>query len=81
MSGINLDREDLTEEELKALRALDRLARIWPETLTLVSMGGSLHALRSDEMYPAGGRFGDGISQDAIVWSDMSRITNTGGDW
>lgn len=32
----------LTKEEQKAIRALDRLAKKWPKTLTLFSWSGSL---------------------------------------
>ena len=69
---------EVTEEEEKATRSLQRLAKKWPQTLTLLSMGGSLSVVHtSDERM-------DSMStlerQEAII-EDIYGIPNDGGDW
>lgn len=61
----------------RAIRALHRLAKRWPPTLKLVSMGGGLHVIHgADE------RFHDGratVRGEAVL--DSFQISNDGGDW
>jgi hypothetical protein len=85
MSMLSLP-DDLTPEEAKAIRALDRLAHRWPDTLMIASMGGLLYVLRLDEDggQPMSG--GEGVHRrlddGAIVYSVPAElISNTGGDW
>ena len=69
---------DPTVEEAAAIRSLQRLARRWPRSLTLASMGGSLVVVHTDD-----DRFDSSSSldrQDAII-TDIHGIPNTGGDW
>lgn len=66
----------LTMEEEKAVASLRRLAKRWPCTLTLASMGGSLFVLPSDYGETASG----GIDPDDVIES-IPGIPNTGGDW
>lgn len=69
----------LTPDELRLARRLDRLARDWPAGYMLASMGGSLCLFRSDDRMRTDGA--DGLDQEKVLWSDESRIPNTGGDW
>jgi hypothetical protein len=69
-----------TEDERRAIESLQRLARRWPDTLYLASMGGSLHVMRKGldgehvEVGP-----GDGL--DPRFSMATVDIDNTGGDW
>lgn len=72
------EQEPLTEEERKAIESLNRLARRWPRSLTLASMGGSLVVVRSDDRAFSDGE-GPGRSE-GVLWSSTA-IPNTGGDW
>ena len=71
---------ELTDEEKKAIRALKRVAKIWPDSLWLFSASGSLCVMRNDEN---GDRVVDpiygGVEQEYIV--DNIDIENDGGDW
>jgi hypothetical protein len=69
---------ELTEDEARAVRSLDRLARRWPQTLKLVSMSGSLHVIHS-----ADERFGSEVSTERgeAVLHTIHGIPNDGGDW
>lgn len=68
----------MTPEEEAAVRSLQRLAKKWPKTLTLASMGGSLVVVHTDdERFDYGGSL---ERQDAVL-ADISGIPNTGGDW
>ncbi len=40
---------DLTPDEKKAISALHRLAKRWPSTLTLLSMGGNLYIVPTED--------------------------------
>lgn len=40
--------EDCTPEEIKAIRALERLAKIWPPTIKLFSASGSLVVVEAE---------------------------------
>jgi hypothetical protein len=80
---VNPDAEDdnyaaLTDEERKAIASLQRLAKRWPQSLKLVSMGGGLHVIRVgdprfDGQYP-------GQRAEAVIAS-IDGIPNDGGDW
>jgi hypothetical protein len=64
--------------ECAAIEALQRLAKRWPQTLTLVSMDGALHVIHTgDERY--GLSFGPD-RQQAII-ADIDGIPNDGGAW
>jgi diaminopimelate decarboxylase len=74
--GVNGD--ELTLEEVKAIRAMARLSKTWPQTLKLVSMGGGLHVVHTDDErfhhhLPA-------VRGEAILYS-FEQIPNDGGDW
>jgi len=73
--------EDLTPEEKKAIRALERAAKIWPESLWLFSGDGTLCVMKKDEngkkvMRIAGGS--ESVGADAIITS--IKIENDGGN-
>lgn len=70
--------KSLRPEELRAINALHGLARRWPKSLTLVSMGGTLSVVRTDDE-----RFdsASGIERQEAVLADITGIPNTGGDW
>lgn len=71
--------EPLTVEEEKAIAALKRIAKKWPESLWLFSASGTLCVMKK---YPGNSRYPPG-------WSDLSTeaevatiaIENDGGDW
>lgn len=76
IEGDNSD--PLTNEEAKAIRALERVASHWPQTLKLVSMGGSLHVIHTEDP-----RYHDLLSHlrgDAVL-KTIFGIPNDGGDW
>lgn len=59
--------------------ALQRLAKAWPRTLTLASMGGTLVVVHSNDK-----DFSDGWNPEvrqAGVLATIDDIPNTGGDW
>lgn len=67
----------LTRQEQAAIAALQRIARTWPRTLTLASMGGDIVVIRT-----ADPRFiNDNGRRDDAVIADINGIPNTGGDW
>lgn len=68
----------LSTTERKALIALHNLSKRWPKTLTLISMGGTLHVVRTGDP-----RLNEPYSQDrqhAIIQT-FDGIPNDGGDW
>lgn len=70
--------DDLTPEEASVVRSLQRLAKRWPRSLTLVSMGGALSVIHTrDRRFDADGCM---ERQEAIL-ADIDGIPNTGGDW
>lgn len=70
----------LTDEEAAAIRSLDRLARKWPRSLMLASMGGSLYVVpTAAHLLEEQGR-GFGMDPDSVL-ACISGIPNTGGDW
>lgn len=69
--------DDLTPEEASVVRSLQRLAKRWPQSLTLVSMGDTLSVIHTrDRRYDA-----DGWVHHEAVLADIDGIPNTGGDW
>ena len=72
----------LTDNEKKAIRALKRLAKIWPKTLWLFSANGNLNIMRFKEDGEQGEekKFG-GMDCDYLVDSIGHEIPNDGGDW
>ncbi|TDP92324.1 hypothetical protein EDF62_1530 [Leucobacter luti] len=75
---MNHENGSLTQAEATAIRSLQRLARKWPRSLTLASMGGSLVVVHTDD-----DRFdsSSGIERQEAVLEDIRGIPNTGGDW
>lgn len=70
--------DDLTPEEASVVRSLQRLAKRWPRSLTLVSMGGALSVIHTrDCRFDAGG----GMERQEAILADIDGIPNTGGDW
>jgi hypothetical protein len=78
--GGHPDEVPLTDEEKKAIRALNRVAKIWPKSLWLFSASGSLNVMRCDAD-------GDHAYDDATCGVDQDYsienidIPNDGGDW
>ena len=67
----------LTADETRAIKALQRVAKRWPRTLELASMGGSLVVLPTDHpMLPEP----EGMDPEGVV-AYIDGIPNTGGDW
>lgn len=79
MTRADLIDTDPTPEELRAIRALKRLAKTWPKSLWLFSASGSLHVMRADldgnHVHTRDG----GIDGDYLL--DTIDIPNDGGDW
>jgi hypothetical protein len=71
--------DPLTEEEFKAIRGLQLLARNWPRTLTLASMGGSLVVFHTGD--PRWGKILQGERAEAVLADSFTEIPNDGGDW
>lgn len=78
------------EEEERAIKALKKVAKIWPESLWLFSANGELFVMRKNEkkervikpneLYKGGkADWFSGFDQDYIV-ADID-IENEGGDW
>lgn len=70
---------ELTEQEEKAIRALKRVAKKWPDTLWLFSASGSLHVMKKDEMGDCAVTERGGVDQKYSV--TVIDIENDGGDW
>jgi len=69
---------ELTDAEVRAIMALHRLAKRWPKSLTLVSMGAGLYVIRTDDE-----RFQDtrsAVRGEAVI-QHIPGIPNDGGDW
>lgn len=64
--------QSLTEEEARAIRSLQRLAKRWPQSLQLFSASGSLIVLHA-------GHDADPLPQDAAL-AHIEGIPNDGGD-
>ena len=63
------NRITLTPKEMAAIRALEKLARSWPKSLTVYSWAGSLCALKKGQ----DGRL-------CLLDADLRGIPNDGGD-
>jgi hypothetical protein len=72
---------EATDEEWKAIRALERLAKKWPRSIGLYSMSGSLCVMPTDDAIRIKNHgSGEGLDQDAII-TTIQGISNDGGDW
>lgn len=71
--------DDLTVDEQRLVRRLDRLAREWPDGYMLASMGGSLCLFRTDDRMIDNETY-EGLDAEKVLW-DTTKIPNTGGDW
>ena len=71
----------LTREEELAIKSLERLAKRWPRSLTLASMGGSLVVFPTDAPTLEMQGTGFGIDPEQVVCWIGTAIPNTGGDW
>jgi len=71
---------EINEEESKAIKHFERLAKIWPKSLWIYSGSGLLCIMKkTDENNSrAMNEFG-GVCQDHVVAT--IRIENDGGDW
>ena len=74
----------LTPDELKVIKALKRLSKLWPKSLWLYSASGTLTVMRKNDlgdkaMINGRGLRGGGFDPDFIVCS--IGIENDGGDW
>lgn len=69
--------DSLTPDEVNAIRSLHRLAKRWPRTLTLASLGGSLVVLHTGDP-----RWGESLPHDRAeaILDDFNGIPNDGGD-
>ena len=69
---------EVTAEEARAIKSLERVAQNWPKSLWLFSASGTLHVMKyadnGDRM-----RVFDGMDPDASVTT--INISNDGGDW
>ena len=75
-TGANGD--PLTRQEVNAIQSLHRLAKRWPQSLKLVSMGASLYVIHADdERFHAD----DAITRGESVLDSIAGIPNDGGDW
>jgi len=70
---------DLTKEEKKAIAAIKRVAKIWPDSLWLFSASGNLTVMRKGENGEKVHLDNCGFDQKHIV--DYIDIDNDGGDW
>lgn len=75
LTGVNGD--SITEAEAKAIRSLMQLAKRWPSSLTLLSMGSRLEVMHTGDERFAGPR--DVRCQVSLV--SIEGIPNDGGDW
>lgn len=66
---------ELTEQEAKAVRSLERLASRWPQSLKLFSAAGSLVVLDAEQTSLADER----LSEDDVL-ATINGIPNDGGD-
>jgi len=69
----------LTPEEKKAIAALKRVAKRWPESLWLFSASGTLHVMKKNEQGERVMLSSDGVDPDFAITS--AYIENDGGDW
>jgi hypothetical protein len=74
---------ELTEEEKRAIKALERLEKIWPDSLWLYSASGTLWIMKKGHdkighFYPIYNKNGS-VDSDYLIKS--INIDNDGGDW
>ena len=74
---------ELTQEEKRAIKALERLEEIWPDSLWLYSAGGTLWVMKKDQdeighFYPAYNKF-DSVDSDYAI--KLININNGGNGW
>lgn len=67
---------ELTDDEAKAIRSLERLAKKWPRSLMLLSWSGTLHVMLVDDAHAA--YDADAGYSDASITTIS--ISNDGGD-
>lgn len=70
---------EITQEEKKAINALKRIAKVWPDSLWLFSASGSLCVMKTDENGHEVRFESGGVDPDYII--DNINIPNDGGDW
>jgi len=70
--------DPLTVDEDKAIRSLERLAKRWPQSLTLMSMGGSLVVIHTCDERMNHDNCGE---RAEAVLAGIVGIPNDGGDW
>ena len=69
---------NLTKKERAAIRALEKVAKIWPDSLWLLSSSGSLWVMKKKDGKRVMGE--SGIYNSDYVMTDIY-IENDGGDW
>ena len=74
-----MDHRELSSEEAKAIRSLQRLARVWPKTLWLFATGRTLNIMSVGDNGERVMRDSGGVDQDLIV--SQVDIPSDGGDW
>ena len=72
-----MSRLEPTSEEAKAIRALKRVAKIWPASLWLYSASGTLTVMRKEKDWAER----EGCKADPSMAVDTIDIENDGGDW
>jgi hypothetical protein len=72
------DSIEITPEEDAAIRSLERLAKKWPRSLTLASMGGSLVVYHTDDERMS---LPNNTQRVEAVIASIIGIPNDGGDW
>lgn len=77
LAGDNGD--ELTVAEVQAIRSLHQLAKRWPRTLTLLSMGGSLCVMHTGD--PRFDFENSSAERGEVVLASINGIPNDGGDW
>lgn len=70
---------EVTAEEDRAIKALEQLAKRWPQTLTLLSDGGALSVIHSADR--AAIAEGNGVEREDLVLASIDGIPNDGGGW
>lgn len=69
---------DITEQEVKIIKRLKNIAKVWPNTLWLFSGSGILYVMKKKDGDTVMNKSG-GVDYDFIV--DRIDIENDGGDW
>lgn len=68
---------ELTKEEKSAIRRLKRLAKDWPESLALVTVGGGLGVYDADEYGDARTNAYDDVDPHALITGIDLYVDNT----